>query len=46
MSNFARTTNKAKYKEVYGGTGKVITYQGKIYKPGDPGYNDAFLGRL
>ena len=43
--NFARTINVAKYKEVYGGTGRVFEYQGKIYKPGDPGYNDAFLGR-
>ena len=43
--NFARTTNEAKYKEVYGGTGKVFEIQGKTYKPGDPGYNDAFLGK-
>ena len=44
-SNFARSTNEAKYKEVYGGTGRVFEIQGKTYKPGDPGYNDAFLGR-
>ena len=44
--NFARSTNEVKYKEVYGGTGRVFEYQGKTYKPGDPGYNDAFLGRL
>ena len=42
---FAIRTNELKYQEVYGGTGRVFEYQGKIYKPGDPGYNDAFLGR-
>ena len=40
--NFARSTNEIKYKEVYGGTGRVLEYEGKTYKPGDPGYDDAF----
>ena len=43
---FAKKNNELIYQEVYGGTGRVFEYQGKLYKPGDPGYNDAFTGRL
>lgn len=39
---FAKKNNMIIYKEVYGGSGDVFEYQGKTYKPGDPGYDDAY----
>ena len=43
LKNFRDEKNELIYQAVYGGTGVTIDYNGKIFNPGDDGYNNAFV---
>ena len=43
LKNFRDEKNELIYQKVYGGTGVTIDYNGKIFNPGDDGYNNAFI---
>ena len=43
LKNFRDEKNELIYQKVYGGTGVTIDYNGKIFNPGDDGYNNAFV---
>ena len=43
LKNFRDEKNELIYKKVYGGTGRTIDYNGKIFNPGDDGYNEALI---
>ena len=43
LKNFRDEKNELIYQNVYGGTGRTIDYNGKIFNPGDDGYNNAFV---
>ena len=43
LKNFRDEKNQLIYQNVYGGTGRTIDYNGKIFNPGDDGYNNAFV---
>ena len=43
LKKFRDQKNKLIYQNVYGGTGTTVDYNGKIFNPGDDGYNNAFV---
>ena len=43
LKNFRDEKNELIYQAVYGGTGRTIDYNGKIFNPGDDGYNEALI---